>query len=118
VSFLAACQAYVSYKVLTRTSAPGYREQAEVIRRFRDFTWLQHRLRREYRGEKGCREGCRGGCGEGEGSRSRRTGTGGIVAVASDAGADADASALCGQQGMTKTFRCSLKHLRHFTIRA
>jgi hypothetical protein len=43
----------VSYKVLTRTSAPGYREQAEVIRRFRDFTWLQHRLRREYRGERG-----------------------------------------------------------------
>ncbi|KAL4452515.1 hypothetical protein ABPG75_008177 [Micractinium tetrahymenae] len=42
--------AYVSYKVLTRTSAPGYRESAEVIRRFRDFTWLQKRLRREYRG--------------------------------------------------------------------
>lgn len=46
----APCQAYVSYKVLTRTSAPGYRGQSEVIRRFRDFVWLQRRLRREYRG--------------------------------------------------------------------
>lgn len=43
----------MSYKVTTRTSAPGYRESAEVIRRFRDFTWLQKRLRREYRGEGG-----------------------------------------------------------------
>lgn len=43
-------QAYVSYKVTTRARAPGYRPQAEVIRRFRDFTWLQRRLRKEYRG--------------------------------------------------------------------
>ncbi|PSC72138.1 sorting nexin 1 [Micractinium conductrix] len=42
--------AYVSYKVLTRTSAPGYREAAEVIRRFRDFVWLQKKLRREHPG--------------------------------------------------------------------
>jgi hypothetical protein len=40
----------VSYKVITRTSAPGYRQQAEVIRRFKDFVWLQHRLRHELRG--------------------------------------------------------------------
>ncbi len=44
-------QAHVTYKVITRSSAPGYRPQAEVIRRFRDFVWLQRRLRREYRGE-------------------------------------------------------------------
>ncbi|EFN54738.1 hypothetical protein CHLNCDRAFT_59686 [Chlorella variabilis] len=42
--------AYVSYKVITRTTAAGYRDQAEVIRRFRDFTWLQKRLRHEFRG--------------------------------------------------------------------
>lgn len=42
--------AYVSYKVITRTSAPGYRQQAEVIRRFKDFVWLQQRLRHELRG--------------------------------------------------------------------
>lgn len=40
----------MSYKVLTHTRAPGYRQQAEVIRRFRDFVWLQKRLRREFRG--------------------------------------------------------------------
>ena len=44
-------QAYVSYKVITRTTAAGYRDQAEVIRRFRDFTWLQKRLRHEFRGK-------------------------------------------------------------------
>jgi sorting nexin-1/2 len=42
--------AHVTYKVITRSSAPGYRPQTEVIRRFRDFVWLQRRLRREYRG--------------------------------------------------------------------
>lgn len=77
----------MSYKVLTRTRAPGYRGQAEVgrwlpllrwpreallaggppspsatlychlppsqvIRRFRDFVWLQKRLRREFRGAR------------------------------------------------------------------
>ena len=41
----------MTYKVITRSRAPGYRPQAEVIRRFRDFVWLQRRLRREYRGE-------------------------------------------------------------------
>lgn len=50
-SFRIPHQAYVSYKVLTRTSAPGYREAAEVIRRFRDFVWLQKKLRREHPGE-------------------------------------------------------------------
>lgn len=46
----------MTYKVITRSSAPGFRPQAEVIRRFRDFVWLQRRLRQEYRGESiGCR---------------------------------------------------------------
>ena len=49
-------QAHVTYKVITRSSAPGFRPQAEVIRRCRDVVWLQRRLRREYRGESiGCR---------------------------------------------------------------
>lgn len=43
--------AHVSYKVASRVRAPGFRaERAEVIRRFRDFVWLQHRLRAQYRG--------------------------------------------------------------------
>ena len=35
----------------SRVSLAGYRgERTEVIRRFRDFVWLQHRLRAEFRG--------------------------------------------------------------------
>lgn len=45
-------QSYVSYIVKTRSRHPSYRsEQTEVVRRFRDFTWLQHRLRKAYSGE-------------------------------------------------------------------
>ena len=51
-------QSYVSYKVVSRVRLPGYRgERTEVIRRFRDFAWLQHRLRSEYRGGWGQRQG-------------------------------------------------------------
>ncbi|KDD75574.1 hypothetical protein H632_c611p0, partial [Helicosporidium sp. ATCC 50920] len=43
--------AYVSYKVATATDLPGFAsERLEVIRRFRDFRWLQGRLRSENRG--------------------------------------------------------------------
>ena len=43
--------AHISYRVTTSTKASGYRsERSEVIRRFRDFTWLQQRLRSENRG--------------------------------------------------------------------
>lgn len=42
---------YVSYIVKTRSRHPSYRsEQTEVVRRFRDFTWLQDRLRKAYCG--------------------------------------------------------------------
>ena len=38
-------QAYVSYRVSTRTDLPSYRwAEFSVIRRFRDFAWLQGRL--------------------------------------------------------------------------
>ena len=38
-------QAYVSYRVATKTSLPQYRwAEFSVIRRFRDFAWLQSRL--------------------------------------------------------------------------
>lgn len=40
--------AYVSYKVVARNKRQGAR--SEVIRRFRDFVWLQQRLRSQYRG--------------------------------------------------------------------
>ena len=43
-----ALQAYVSYKVVARNRRQGSR--SEVIRRFRDFVWLQQRLRSQYRG--------------------------------------------------------------------
>ncbi|KAH7622008.1 hypothetical protein Ndes2526B_g02833 [Nannochloris sp. 'desiccata'] len=43
--------AYVSYKVVSTVDFDGYRaDQHEVIRRFRDFTWLKNRLRSQYRG--------------------------------------------------------------------
>lgn len=43
--------AYVSYKVISTVEMEGYRPgQHEVIRRFRDFTWLKNRLRSQYRG--------------------------------------------------------------------
>jgi len=41
----------VSYKVVSTVDFDGYRaDQHEVIRRFRDFTWLKNRLRSQYRG--------------------------------------------------------------------
>lgn len=44
-------QAYISYKVVSTVAAQGYRAgQHEVIRRFRDFTWLKNRLRSQYKG--------------------------------------------------------------------
>lgn len=43
--------AYVSYKVITKTTLPQYRSQHhEVIRRFRDFAWLHARLAELNRG--------------------------------------------------------------------
>jgi hypothetical protein len=46
-------QAFVSYKVVSTSSLEGYRPgRHEVIRRFRDFTWLKNRLRRQYMGER------------------------------------------------------------------
>jgi hypothetical protein len=63
---LAPLQAYVSYKVITRTRLPQFRsERSEVIRRFRDFVWLQHRMRSEYRCGGGGNG--RGGCVDGAG---------------------------------------------------
>ena len=42
---------YVSYKIVSTVEMQGYRPgQHEVIRRFRDFTWLKNRLRSQYRG--------------------------------------------------------------------
>lgn len=41
---------YVSYKVVTTTSAPGYKARSDVIRRFRDFVWLHDRLAELYKG--------------------------------------------------------------------
>lgn len=44
--------AYVSYKVVSRVAMEGYSPtRHEVIRRFRDFTWLKNCLRKEYAGE-------------------------------------------------------------------
>ena len=48
-------QAYVSYKVIAKNRRAGTR--SEVIRRFRDFVWLQQRLRSQYRGAAGRRAG-------------------------------------------------------------
>jgi sorting nexin-1/2 len=43
--------AHISYKVATKTALPTFRSQhCEVIRRFRDFSWLQARLKSQYRG--------------------------------------------------------------------
>ena len=43
--------AYVSYRVQTRTTLPQYeKSEIEVIRRFRDFSWLHDRLREKHRG--------------------------------------------------------------------
>ena len=44
-------QAYVSYKVRTKTTLQHFRNQnPEVIRRFRDFAWLQQRLQEQNKG--------------------------------------------------------------------
>ena len=44
-------QAYVSYKIQTKTDSPAFRGgTAEVIRRYRDFAWLAARLGRMQRG--------------------------------------------------------------------
>lgn len=43
--------AYVSYRVQTRTTLPQYeKSEIEVIRRFRDFSWLHDRLQEKHRG--------------------------------------------------------------------
>lgn len=45
-------QAYVSYKVCTKTSMHQYRQrQTEVLRRFKDFAWLREQLQEQNRGE-------------------------------------------------------------------
>ena len=47
-----APQAFVSYKVVSTVGLEGYRAgRHDVIRRFRDFTWLKNRLRSQYKGE-------------------------------------------------------------------
>ncbi len=44
-------QAYVSYRVRTRTTAPQYGGRApEVIRRFSDFALLHEQLHRKFKG--------------------------------------------------------------------
>ena len=44
-------QAYVSYRVRTRTTAPQYGGRApEVIRRFSDFAMLHEQLHRKFKG--------------------------------------------------------------------
>jgi hypothetical protein len=44
-------QAYISYKVMSTVHLESYRSgQHEVIRRFRDFTWLKDTLRKEFSG--------------------------------------------------------------------
>ena len=46
-------QAYVSYKVCTKTSLHQYRQrQTEVLRRFKDFAWLRDQLQEQNRGEQ------------------------------------------------------------------
>lgn len=45
-----AAQSYVSYRVRTRTNAPGYSSSPESIRRFRDFVWLHDQLHEHYKG--------------------------------------------------------------------
>ncbi|CAG9460656.1 unnamed protein product [Pedinophyceae sp. YPF-701] len=43
--------AFMSYKVTTKTSLPGFRQpQTTVIRRFRDFDYLEAQLQRAFRG--------------------------------------------------------------------
>jgi len=43
--------AYVSYKVRTKTSLPNFKSgEVEVVRRFRDFSWLADKLREKYKG--------------------------------------------------------------------
>lgn len=45
------CQAYVSYKILTKTSMSQYKSsQSEVIRRFRDFAWLYDKIHEKNKG--------------------------------------------------------------------
>lgn len=44
-------QAYVSYKIRTKTSMAQYKSsQCEVIRRFRDFTWLYNKIHDKNKG--------------------------------------------------------------------
>jgi hypothetical protein len=51
IPILRDLQAYVSYKVVSTTKLPQYKARSnEVIRRFRDFSWLSRRLRSENRG--------------------------------------------------------------------
>ncbi|KAI5065247.1 hypothetical protein GOP47_0019942 [Adiantum capillus-veneris] len=44
-------QAYISYRVSTKTNLPDYRGPEKiVIRRYNDFVWLQERLAEKYKG--------------------------------------------------------------------
>ena len=43
--------AYVSYRVRTKTTLPSFSNgEFEVVRRFRDFSWLADKLREKYKG--------------------------------------------------------------------
>ncbi len=45
----------MSYKVRTKTQMEGYKQRhMDVIRRFRDFAWLKHRLQEQNRGARPC----------------------------------------------------------------
>ena len=64
--------AYVSYRVQTRTTLPQYeKSEIEVIRRFRDFSWLHDRLQEKHRGTSLTRASCgeQGGRVRGEGNQ-------------------------------------------------
>lgn len=59
-SFIAFLQMFVSYKIVSTVVLDGYRPgRHEVIRRFRDFTWLKNRLRSQYMGERTQGKACR-----------------------------------------------------------
>ena len=47
-----SAQSYVSYRVRPRTNAPGYSNNPESIRRFRDFVWLHDQLHLHFKGAR------------------------------------------------------------------
>lgn len=56
--------AYVSYKVSTKTTHSNYAKPFyEVIRRFRDFSWLHDKLQEKNKGVRGRSAGAGGGVG-------------------------------------------------------